>query len=162
MTSAPTSQATGRLNAATALAIAGALSLFAALMVHEILTFGGTGHGLINADRTVCPDIACPTTGLLLTAHIAKAIGAAFLFSVIGAIWVDGLARSLIAAAAFVGQYLLSLVGLASGYRAQFGTTWAWWEPFAELLWSPILTPALLIVGLTLTLGIDRQMRRAG
>lgn len=148
------------VRAATALAFAGGISLFAVLLAHEILSFGAPGHGLLNADRSLCPDIACPTTGLILVAHIAKAIGAAILFGFIGVVWPSGRLRLGVAALAFALQYLVSLVGMASGYRAQFGTTWAWWEPFAELLWQPVVTLPLLASGLALLLILDAVMSR--
>ncbi len=148
------------MRASLSLSCAGALALFAVLLAHEFLSFGPRGHGLINADRSTCPDIACPTTGILVVAHIAKAIGAAFLFGIIGAIWTSGVARLTITAAAFALQYVWSLVGMASGYRIHFGTTWAWWEPFAELLWHPATTLLLLALGLALCLSLDRFLNR--
>ncbi|MEJ6389515.1 hypothetical protein [Gymnodinialimonas ulvae] len=157
----PPPESAARLPAALALALAGGLSLFAALLTHEFLTFGAPGHGLLNADRSLCPDIACPTTGMIVVAHVAKAIGAAILFAFIGVIWPSGGFRLGVAALAFTLQYLVSLVGIASGYRAQFGTTWAWWEPFAELLWNPLLTPLLLLAGLALLFGLDRHLNRS-
>ncbi|MEX3014471.1 hypothetical protein [Gymnodinialimonas hymeniacidonis] len=148
------------MRAAFALALAGATSLLAVLLAHEILTFGAPGHGLINADRSICPDIACPTTGMIVVAHIAKAIGAAFLFGIIGAVWISGRTRIAVATVAFSLQYLWSLVGMASGYRIHFGTTWAWWEPFTELLWHPALTLALMVAGLALLFALDRLLNR--
>ena len=46
------------------------------------------------------------------------------------------------------------------GYRGHFGTTWTWWAPFAELLWHPVTTPALLLAGLAGCLGLDRLARQ--
>jgi hypothetical protein len=143
------------------LALAGGVSLFAALIVHEFHIFGAQAHDLIAASSTPCLDPPCLTVGMVVSGHIAKAVGAAMVFALIGAIWTRGAERMLIAAGYWVVQYTWSLVGIASGYRLHFGTGWAWWEPFAELMWTPIATPGLLAAGLVALIGLDRVLRPA-
>ncbi|NKX43539.1 hypothetical protein [Roseicyclus persicicus] len=150
----------GRLRSALSLALAGAVTLFAALVLHEMLVFGPAGHDLIGNGSTPCPAPPCLTTGTVVTGLIAKAIGAAFAFAAIGAIWAAGRARTGLGAGFWALQYLWSLVGMASGYRDGFPGDWDWWEPFAVLLWHPVLTPALMALGLGGFLGLDRLVRR--
>jgi hypothetical protein len=149
----------GRLRPALTLALAGAASLFAVLLTHEFLAFGTQPNDLIAPAGAPCPEPPCLTTGMVVTGLVAKAIGAGFVFALIGAVWTSGAARWLMAGVFFALQYLWSLVGIASGYRGHFGSTWAWWEPFAELLWHPVTTPALLMAGLVGCLGLDRLVR---
>jgi hypothetical protein len=150
----------GRVRSALSLALAGAVTLFAALFVHEMLVFGPGGHDLIASGTAPCPEPPCLTTGTVVTGLIAKAIGAAMAFGVIGAVWVAGPVRRGLGVALWSVQYLWSLVGMASGYRDGFPGDWDWWEPFAVLLWHPALTPALMALGLAVFLGLDRLGRR--
>ena len=152
-------RAPGRLRPALTLALAGAVSLFGVLLAHELLAFGTEPHDFIAPAGAPCPDPPCLTTGMVITGQLAKAIGAGIVFAIIGAIWTSGAKRWLLAGGFFALQYLWSLVGIASGYRSHFGTSWAWWEPFAELLWHPVTTPALLLAGLAGCLGLDRVVR---
>ncbi|MCT4684124.1 MAG: hypothetical protein N4A39_10390 [Roseicyclus sp.] len=151
--------APGRLRPALTLATAGAVSLFAVLLVHEFLAFGTQPNDLIAPAGAVCVAPPCLTTATVVTGLVAKAIGAGVVFAIIGAVWTAGRARWLIAGGFFALQYLWSLVGIASGYRGHFGTAWAWWEPFADLLWHPVTTPALLMAGLVGCLGLDRLVK---
>ncbi|MBF9059927.1 hypothetical protein HKCCSP123_12115 [Rhodobacterales bacterium HKCCSP123] len=151
--------ATGRLRPALTLALAGSASLFVVLLVHEILAFGTQPNDLIAPSGAPCAEPPCLTTGMVVTGLLAKSLGAGIVFAIIGALWTTGPARWLIAAGFFALQYLWSLVGIASGYRGYFGTNWAWWEPFAELLWHPVTTPALLLAGMAGCLGLDRLVR---
>ncbi|WP_038650350.1 hypothetical protein [Roseicyclus elongatus] len=149
----------GRLRAAFALSIAGALSLFAALMGHEFFVFGGQGHDLIEPSTALCAAPPCLTVEVVVSGQVAKAIGAAMAFAIIGVIWVQGRSRMLIGAGFWTLQFCWSLVGVASGYRLHFGTDWGWWEPFARLMWHPLVTPGLLVAGLAAFLGLDRVLR---
>ena len=148
-----------RLRPALALAVAGALSLFPVLLLHEFLVFGAQAHDLIAPASAPCPDPPCLTSAMVVSGHVAKAVGAGLVFAIIGAVWTKGPGRWLIAAAFFALQYTWSLVGIASGYRLHFGTGWAWWEPFAVILWHPVTTPALLLAGLLACLGMDQMVR---
>jgi hypothetical protein len=148
-----------RGRAALTLALAGGISLFAVLLAQELMIFGEGGHALILANAAPCPVVPCVTVSMVVAGHVAKAIGAALAFALIGAIWLGGAARWSIAAPVWVGLYLWSLVGIASGYRSQFGTSWDWWEPFAELLWSPAMTLGLMATGLLACVGLDRLGR---
>jgi len=152
--------AAGRLRPAVTLALAGGLSLFAVLLIHEVLAFGTQPHDLIAPAGAACAGPPCLTMGTVVTGLVAKAIGAGAVFAVIGAVWTTGAARWTIAGGFFALQYLWSLIGIASGYRGHFGTTWTWWAPFAELLWHPVTTPALLLAGLAGCLGLDRLARQ--
>jgi hypothetical protein len=145
-----------RLRAALSLGIAGALSLFAALLAHEILTFGSSGHGIIG--RVTCPDWPCPTLSVITVGLVFKGIGAGLALACLGALLPHAPARLWGAGLLWVLQYLWGLVGIASGYRDQFGPDWHWWQPFAVLMWDPVTTPALLIAGLLACLGLDRLM----
>lgn len=158
----PDRNGANRLRAALALAAAGAVSLFAALLVHELSAFGGPALGLIQPASAPCAEPPCLTVGLVVSGHVAKALGAGVVFALIGAFWTRGPARWIIAGAFWALQYLWSLVGIASGYRAHFGTGWAWWEPFAELLFHPLTTPGLMLTGLAAFLLLDRAGRGAG
>lgn len=140
------------------LALAGALSLFAALVIHEILSFGAAGHAMIG--RADCPDWPCPTLSLIVVGLVFKGIGAGIAFAVLGLLMAQAPGRLWGAGLLWVVQYLWGLVGIASGYRDQFGSTWRWWEPFAELLWQPVLTLGLMAAGVGLMVGIDRVLRR--
>lgn len=135
------------------------MSLFAVLLIHEFLAFGAYPNDLIAPAGAPCPEPPCLTTGMVVSGQMAKAIGAGFVFALIGAVWTAGAARWLIAAGYWVVQYLWSLIGIASGYRLHFGSGWAWWEPFADLLWHPVTTPVLLLAGLAGCLGLDRLAR---
>ena len=145
-----------RVNAALSLALAGAISTFAVLLSHELLVFGDAALGLIVPDAAPCPAPPCLTVELIVWGHIAKAVGAAFVFALVGAIWTRGPLRWWLAGVVWVVEYLWSLVGIASGYRAHFGTGWAWWEPFAQLLWNPVTTPGLMLAGLMALFAMDR------
>ncbi|MFW5641136.1 MAG: hypothetical protein ACOCY0_00045 [Roseicyclus sp.] len=146
-----------RLRGAASLALAGSASLFAALLIHELVSFGGAARGLIGSGAAPCPAPPCLTLGVVVSGQVAKAVGAAFVFAAIGAIWMRGQARWTVAVVYWALQYLWALLGIASGYRAQFGSGWAWWEPFAVLLWHPLLTPGLMLAGLAACLGLDRR-----
>lgn len=149
----------GRIRPALALAAAGGLSLFCVLLLHEVLVFGAQAHDLIAPVTAPCPEPPCLTTGMVIAGHVAKAVGAGIVFAIIGAVWTMGPARWMVSGLFFALQYLWSLVGIASGYRLHFGTGWDWWEPFAQLLWHPVTTPALLLAGLAGCLGLDRVVR---
>ena len=151
-----------RGRAAASLALAGGLTIFAVLLTHELTVFGGAALGLIRPGSAPCPAPPCLTMDMIVWGHVAKAIGAGLVFAVIGAIWTRGPLRLAIAGGFWVLQYLWSLVGIASGYRAHFGSGWAWWEPFAELLWHPVTTPGLMLAGLAACLALDRLARRDG
>jgi hypothetical protein len=151
----------GRVRSGVVLGFWGALSLLGALLIHEWLVFGPSGHDLIAAASAPCPEVPCITFSTIVTAQIAKAIGAAMLFAVIGAIWVTGARRWAVGVPVWLAEYLWSLVGIASSHRAAFGEDWRWWEPFATLMWSPILTPALALLGIGLWYGLDRASFRA-
>ena len=138
------------------LALAGALSLFAALAAHEILIFGPRGHDIIGQDG--CPQSLCPDMTAVIIGLLAKAIGAGLALALLGAIVPMNPARMRGAALLWAAQYLWALLGIASAYRIHFGTTWRWWEPFVGLMWHPLLTPALLLAGLAVFLGIDRLL----
>jgi hypothetical protein len=148
-----------RARAAARLAVAGGLSIFAVLLIHELTVFGGAALGLIRPGGAPCATPPCLTVDVIVWGHVAKAIGAGIVFAVIGAIWTRGPARWAIAGSFWVLQYLWSLVGIASGYRAHFGSGWAWWEPFAELLWHPVTTPGLMVAGLGTCLLLDGLTR---
>jgi hypothetical protein len=148
------------MRSALSLALAGSVTLFIALVLHEMLVFGPGGHDLIAGDTAPCPDPPCLTTGTVMTGHIAKALGAALAFAAIGVLVPRGRARGALGGLFWAGQYLWSLVGIASGYRDQFGADWAWWEPFTALMWHPVLTPGLMAAGLGAFLGLDRLTRR--
>lgn len=140
--------------------MAGALSLFTALLTHEILSFGAAGHAIIG--RATCPDWPCPTLSLIVVGLVFKGIGAGLAFGAFGALVPVPPARLWGAGVLWAVQYLWGLVGIASGYRDQFGPDWRWWEPFADLLWHPALTLGLLGAGLVLFLGLDRLSRLIG
>jgi hypothetical protein len=154
-------QAAGNRRSAIALGLAGSSTLFAALLTHEILSFGAAGHDVITRDPAACTALPCVTLGTVVTGHLAKAVGTAIAFVVIGALLVGQAARWPIAAVIWVALYLWSLVGIASGYRARFGSDWAWWQPFAELAWSPGVTLGLMLLGLLCCAGCDRLTRTA-
>jgi hypothetical protein len=151
----------GQARSAIALGLAGSVTLFAALLTHEILSFGATGHDVIAHDAVACTVLPCVTLGTIVTGHMAKAVGTAIAFVVIGALLVGRAARGPIAALIWVALYLWSLVGIASGYKALFGSDWAWWEPFTELAWSPGVTLGLMLLGLLCCAGFDRVTRAA-
>ncbi|WP_211315493.1 hypothetical protein [Roseicyclus mahoneyensis] len=140
------------------LTVAGATSLFVAFAAHEISVFGIHGYGIIGLAN--CPPSLCPQMAAVLTGLAAKSIGAGLALGLLGALLPMGPARLRAAATLWAVQYLWGLVGIASAYRSNFGTTWRWWEPMVELLWRPVLTPALLIVGLGMFLGVDRLLAR--
>ena len=138
----------GRVRAALTLALGGAISLFGALLAHDLLSFGASGHDMIVEAGASCDMPPCLTMGVVLAGHMAKAVGAGLVFALIGAVWVAGPARGVLGASLWVMQYIWSLIGIASGHRASFGTSWRWWEPFAELMWDPVLTLGLMVGGL--------------
>ena len=70
----------GRVRAGAVLGVWGALSLLVVLLAHEWLSFGPSGHDLIAAASAPCPEVPCVTLGTIITAQIAKALGAAMLF----------------------------------------------------------------------------------
>lgn len=144
------------LRAALSLGLAGGLTLFAALLAHEILAFGASGHGIIG--RATCPDWPCPTLSVIIVGLVFKGIGAGLALGVLGLILPNEPARAWGAGCLWAVQYLWGLVGIASGYREQFGPDWRWWDPFAVLLWDPLTTPGLLIAGLLACLLLDRLM----
>lgn len=147
----------GRVRSALALAVAGALSLFAVLATHEILVFGAPGHGIIG--QPGCAASLCPAMSVVITGLVFKAIGAGLALGVLGMLLPGGPARLWGASLLWAGQYLWALVGIASAYRVHFGTTWRWWEPFTSLIWHPVATPALMIAGLCAFLALDRLAR---
>ena len=151
--------AAARLRSAVTLALAGGASLCIVLLIHEFLAFGVAPNDMIAPAGTPCPDPPCLTSGMVVSGAVAKGVGAGMILAIIGAIWTSGPARWAIAGGYWVVQYLWSLIGIASGYRLHFGTGWTWWEPFAELLWNPVTTPALMLAGLVGCLGIDRLAR---
>jgi hypothetical protein len=150
----------GRVRAGARLAFWGALTLLGALLAHEWLVFGPSGHDLIADASAPCAEVPCITFGTIVTAQIAKALGAAMLFAVIGAIWAAGRLRWAVAGPVWVAEYLWSLIGIASSHRAAFREDWRWWEPFAVLMWSPVITPGLALLGIGLWYGLDRAGRR--
>lgn len=137
-----------RLRSALSLALIGALTLTPALTVHDILSFGPRGHDLIAAWGTRCTAWPCATMNLVVYGQIAKGIGAALVFGLIGAFTISLRGRLGLGAVAWVVQYFWSLAGIASGYRGFYDAPWRWWEPFAELMWAPALTLALMGGGL--------------
>jgi hypothetical protein len=147
---------TTRIGSALALGLAGALSLFSAFATHEILVFGAQGHGIIG--QANCPPSLCPPMAMVLTGLAAKSIGAGLALGLLGALLTAGPVRARAAAALWAVQYLWGLVGIASAYRSNFGATWRWWEPFFALMFHPILTPGLLLVGLALFTGAERLL----
>lgn len=149
-----------RLRAALTLAVTGAVSLFAVLLIHELLVFGGPAMGLIQPASAVCATPPCLTVDMIVWGHVAKAIGAGVVFALVGAVWTGGRKRWAIAGGFWALQYLWSLVGIASGYRAHFGTGWTWWEPFAQLLFHPLTTPGLMLAGLSVFISLDLAARR--
>jgi hypothetical protein len=149
----------GRVRAGAVLGVWGALSLLVVLLAHEWVSFGPSGHDLIAAASAPCPEVPCVTLGTIITAQIAKALGAAMLFWGIGAIWVSGRMRWAIAAPVWLAEYLWSLVGIASSHRGAFRDDWRWWEPFVVLMWSPVTTPALAILGMGIWFGLARTRR---
>ncbi len=136
------------------LALAGAVSLFAALAAHESLVFGAHGHAIIG--QPGCALSLCPSGGAIVVGLVAKAIGAGLALGVLGALLPAAPARLRGASMLWTVQYLWALVGIASSYRIHFGTSWRWWEPFVALIWHPVLTPALLVAGLAVMLAVDR------
>jgi hypothetical protein len=148
------SEAGARIRSGASLALAGAVSLFVALAAHEVLSFGTFGHGLI--DRASCEMSLCPTLSVVIAGLAFKSIGAGLALGFLALLVADDPARRSAAILLWLMQYLWSLIGIASGYRGNFGTTWRWWEPFAGLLWDPVMTPALMIIGLTVFLATDR------
>jgi hypothetical protein len=144
-----------RLRSALSLALIGALTLSPLLAAHDILSFGPRGHDLIAPWGTNCTEWPCATMNLVVSGQIAKGIGAALVFALIGAVTISFRGRLGLGGAAWVVQYFWSLVGIASGYRGHFGTDWRWWDPFAKLLWSPGLTLGLMVCGLGAFLGLS-------
>lgn len=150
----------GRVRAGATLAFWGALTLLGALLAHEWLVFGPSGHDLIADASAPCGEVPCITFGTIVTAQIAKALGAAILFGAIGAIWVAGHRRWIVALPAWLAEYLWSLIGIASSHRGALGGDWRWWEPFAVLMWSPVITPGLAVLGIGLWYALERLGRR--
>lgn len=147
-----------RIGSAVSLMVAGAVSLFCVFATHEILVFGPHGHDIIG--QANCPPSLCPPMAAVLTGLAAKSIGAGLALGCLGALLPAGPVRLRAGATLWAAQYLWGLVGIASAYRSNFGTTWRWWEPMIGLLWHPVLTPALLVAGLAVFLGLDRLLRR--
>lgn len=140
-----------RLQSATSLALIGATTLCAALALHELLSFGPGGYDVIaRAGSPDCRAAPCVSPQMVIFGQIAKAVGAALVFALVGAFTVSLRGRLGVGAALWVAQYFWSMLGIASGYRAQFGTTWAWWEPFAELMWRPGMSLPLMLGGLAI------------
>jgi len=137
-----------RLRSALSLALIGALTLFPALLTHDILSFGSHGHDLIAPWGTQCTEWPCATMNFVVSGQIAKGVGAAMVFALIGAFTVSLRGRIGLGAAAWLVQFFWSSAGIASGYRDHFEAEWRWWEPFAVLMWAPALTLSLLGAGL--------------
>lgn len=137
-----------RLRSAAGLAIWGSLSLTAAVLAHEIISFGPWGHDAIAGWGTRCIDWTCVTPDLIIVTHIAKALSAALIFGLFGMVVRSDPARIIGAAILWLIQYGWSMAAIASGYKAIFGTTWRLWEPFVELAFDPALTTTLALVGL--------------
>lgn len=143
-----------RLRSALSLALIGAVTLSPVLAAHDILSFGPRGHDLIAPWGTTCTEWPCATMNLVVFGQIAKGIGAAMVFGLVGAFTVSLRGRVGIGALAWLVQFWWSLAGVASGYRGHFGTTWRWWEPFADLMWTPSLTLPLMAGGLAAFAGL--------
>ena len=130
----------------------------AVLIPTEILVFGASGHGIIG--QADCPSSICPSLSVVIVGLAFKCIGVGLALGALGALLPDAPARLRGAMVLWSLQYLWALVGIARAYQIHFGTSWAWWEPFVALIWNPVLTPAVMIAGLALLLGIDRFLRR--
>ena len=143
-----------RLRSALSLALIGALTLSPLLAAHDILSFGPRGHDLIAPWGTSCTEWPCATMNLVVFGQIAKGVGAAMVFALVGAFTVSRRGRLGVGATAWVVQFFWSLAGIASGYRGHFAESWRWWEPFAELMFDPVLTLCCLGIGLALFLAL--------
>ncbi|TDT74973.1 hypothetical protein BDE40_1696 [Litoreibacter halocynthiae] len=136
--------------------IAGWLSLSAAWLLHEIVTFGFQ-YGFLTRKREVLffqypsglAEIVVVALVMSWVAAVPLALACLVLrqsrprLPVLGVIWL-----------------ILCMWGYsatASGYREHFGATWLWHEPFVELMWSPWLTPLATLLGLLPFLRIIRK-----
>lgn len=123
--------------------------------IHEVITFG-YGWGVLTGERD----------RHLLNGYLT--VPSMTLFQLIGGV-IDGVVLGILTVVfwgtwacvwvlsfAFVGLYFLAGNGTAVNYRVEFGATWQFPEPFWELLFHPVLTPALLVVGLWVFLALTR------
>jgi hypothetical protein len=127
-------------------ALGGTLSLLSVLFVHELASFG-LGHGLVRWSDTGCAAGDCAGIGLIVVTLGMTAVVLAPIFALAGAVTARWARRLPVLSALWLCLVILLLMQTANGYRAAFGATWLWYEPFVELMFQPLLTPALLVAG---------------
>jgi hypothetical protein len=126
---------------------AGWLSLSAAWLFHEILTFGFL-HGYLIGERQLGFGIyPASLGGIILEALFFCAVGSV-LFAVLAFALKSSDARLPILGAVWLALCGWAFMETAVGYRSDFGATWRWHEPFWALMWSPWLTPLATLLGL--------------
>lgn len=104
--------------------------------------------GRIHWSDSGCHAADCAGIAVLLIASAFHVVAVALLFALAGALFPHGPNRTPILATLWLFSSLCLLTSIASGYRAGYGATWLWHEPFVELLFHPIVTPSLLVAGL--------------
>jgi hypothetical protein len=127
--------------------LAGWLSLSAASILHEFVSFGYT-HGYFTGERNLGYGVY-PTTamGIVIEALVISAL-AGVAIAVVCALIGQHIVRLILAAALWLILCRQIYFMTAFGYRGDFGTTWLWREPFWALMWSPWLTPLATLLGL--------------
>jgi len=127
--------------------LAGCLSLFAALLIHEIVAFGYF-RGFLTGEREMVSYFYPSGVGEIVAVNALTAAVMALPLALIA--WFKTNIRPLIVplGITWLALCLWGYFSTASGYRAHFGTTWLPHEPFLELMWSPVLTPLSTLIGI--------------
>ena len=127
--------------------VAGWFSLFAAWLLHEVVTFGFF-HGYLTGERQLGYGIyPASLGGIIIEALVICAVGAALL-AIVSFLLRSNSLRWPVLGAAWLTLCLWSYFETAFGYSGDFGATWYWHEPFWALMWSPWLTPLATLLGL--------------
>jgi hypothetical protein len=146
-----------RLTQAIRTALAAIYTLIPTVFIHDVISFALIRPHIRWSDVGCTTGDACVGIAIVVFIYAMLALPVAIVFALAGALLSGLRPRRIVLMLAWLGVCGWMLIATASGYRIGYGATWRWYEPFWELMAHPILTPALLIMGLA---GFYAALRR--
>lgn len=133
------------------------LTLPVVMFVHEVVTFGYK-WGFLTGKRQNFAGGGGIILGFIVFFQLFMGTIAASVLAIMASLFYRTRLCVWVLTLSYMGAYFWAANGTASGYRANFGATWRFPEPFFELMLHPILTPVLTLIGVIGFLVLSRSV----
>lgn len=133
------------------------LTLPVVMFVHELITFGII-WGFMSGEREL-PAFEYPfSVGWIATSQLIMSVLPASFLALVSLAFFQMRFCVWMLSGSYLLAYFLAVNGTANAYRHHFGNTWGFSEAFWELIFHPIMTPGLGVIGLVSFLWFSKRV----